>query len=142
MISRQRFTINERLPSLNNYIDASRTSRYSGGNFKKRIDQIVIDAIKGSAIKPVKNYPIKLTVNYYEKDKRRDPDNIVSGKKYILDALTSEGIIVNDGWKQIVSFSETIQVDSKNVRVVVEITEGMKERKKIKTTMKIKGGKR
>jgi Holliday junction resolvase RusA-like endonuclease len=44
---------------------------------------------------------IAVTCRWYCKDKRRDPDNIGSAVKYILDGLVSAKIIPNDGWRQI-----------------------------------------
>lgn len=61
---------------------------------------------------------------WYEKDKRRDLDNVSSfGRKVIQDALVYTGVIQNDGWKEITGFSDEFYVDKKNPRIEVEIEE-------------------
>ena len=44
---------------------------------------------------------------WYEKSRRRDPDNIAAaGRKLLLDALVSAGILPNDGWKQVAGWRD------------------------------------
>lgn len=59
---------------------------------------------------------------WYEKNRRRDLDNISSfGRKVIQDALVKSGVLKNDGWKEIISFSDEFYVDPDNPRIEVEI---------------------
>lgn len=65
-----------------------------------------------------------MVYNWYEKDRRRDKDNVSGfGRKVIQDALVKAKILKNDGWKDIDGFSDKFYVDTKNPRVVVEILE-------------------
>ena len=67
---------------------------------------------------------VKMLYRWYEKDRRRDPDNISSfGRKVFLDALVTCGVIKNDGWRNIVGFSDEFYVDPGNPRIEVEIQE-------------------
>ena len=54
------------------------------------------------------NGPVRLNFIWYEKTKRRDPDNVASAKKFILDALQKQGILPNDSRKYIYGFSDEI----------------------------------
>ena len=61
---------------------------------------------------------------WYEKDRRRDLDNVSSfGRKVIQDALVQTHVIKNDGWKEITGFSDEFFVDADNPRIEVEIEE-------------------
>ena len=66
---------------------------------------------------------VELSFRWYEPNKKRDLDNICFAKKFILDALVSNGIIVADGWKGVVGFTDNFFVDAKNPRIEVEIKE-------------------
>ena len=54
-----------------------------------------------------------------EKDKRRDPDNIAAGKKFIFDALVKKGILEDDRQKNISGWSDYFTTDKKNPGVNV-----------------------
>jgi Holliday junction resolvase RusA-like endonuclease len=64
---------------------------------------------------------------WYCKDRRRDPDNIASAKKFVFDGLIDAGILKNDGWGQVAALSDAFYVDAKNPRVEVEIRETIGE---------------
>ena len=68
--------------------------------------------------------PVRMRYRWYEKDRRRDRDNISSfGRKVIQDALVQAHILQNDGWNEIIEFSDEFYVDKKNPRIEVEIEE-------------------
>lgn len=61
---------------------------------------------------------------WYKPNSRRDLDNISSfGRKVIQDALVKAKIITDDGWKNIVGFSDKFYVDKENPRIEVVIEE-------------------
>jgi hypothetical protein len=75
-----------------------------------------------------KHFPLKenvlIAVNFYERNKRRDPDGFVSGAmKCILDGFQKAGVLTNDGWN-ISNFVYTWAVDAKNPRVEVFLFPG------------------
>ncbi len=70
-------------------------------------------------LKPVKEAYIEFQWN--ERGKKRDPDNIACGKKFILDALVKSGILKGDGWKQIQGFHDTFMVNKRQEGVGVII---------------------
>lgn len=117
-----KFIIPGRLDGLNEYTKANRTNIYSGAKLKKENEQIVIDCILYQRVKPVSN-PVFINFYWFEPNKRRDKDNIASAKKFILDALVKASILPDDGWKYIIGFSDSFDLDKQNPRIEVEITE-------------------
>lgn len=111
-----------RLPGLNEYTKANRANKYVGAKMKKEAE----DYIKGHIRLQLKD---KITGKAYieftwiEQNRKRDLDNICSAKKFILDALVSEGIITADGWKGVSGFTDHFEIDKDVPRVVVEIRE-------------------
>ena len=68
--------------------------------------------------------PVFMEYRWYEKNRRRDLDNISSfGRKVIQDALVQTRVLVNDGWNEIVGFSDQFYVDAANPRIEVLIRE-------------------
>lgn len=69
--------------------------------------------------------PVLIVANFYEKDKRRDPDGFVSwAMKCILDGLQEAEILSNDGFNNITNFVFNWDVDKKNPRVEVLLFPG------------------
>lgn len=117
-------TIPGRLNNLNDYISAERTNRYKGAAMKSDNEKIVSIFIR-KCLRGVKiRSPVIMHYRWYEKNSRRDLDNISSfGRKVIQDALVKEGILENDGWKNIAGFDDRFFVDRNNPRIEVEIEE-------------------
>jgi Holliday junction resolvase RusA-like endonuclease len=68
--------------------------------------------------------PVRMRYKWYEKDRRRDKDNISGyGRKVIQDGLVKAGVLLDDGWKDIDSFSDEFAVDKQRPRVEIEIEE-------------------
>lgn len=66
--------------------------------------------------------PVRMVYRWYEKNRRRDLDNVSSfGRKVIQDALVQAHTLQNDGWKEIVGFSDEFYIDAHNPRIEVEI---------------------
>ena len=116
-----KFTIYGRLPSLNEYIKECRGNKYSANKMKTQVENCIYFAIRQAKLEKVTEYPITLKITWYEKNMKRDVDNIVFATKFIQDALVRAGILVNDGQKQISSLVHHVTIDRKNPRVDVEI---------------------
>jgi Holliday junction resolvase RusA-like endonuclease len=118
-----RFTIYGRLDGLNTVIDANRRNKYSGAKIKAQNDKIcrsyIPQKLKGIRLP----YPVIVTIDWYEKDRRRDLDNIYSGKKFILDSLVECGVLQGDGQKWVIGLVDRIHTDRKNPRIEVSIME-------------------
>ena len=111
-----------RLPGLNEYVDICRQNRFQAANFKKEIEEDCLIFIK-AGLRGKTFTQVGITFTWFEKDKRRDKDNIAFAKKFILDAMQKGKIIVNDGWSQIKYFKDEFEIDKSNPRVEVIIEE-------------------
>lgn len=87
-----------RLDGLNKYIGANRSNSCAGNNMKKRNERAVMRAIE-SCLNGVRiKKPVFMEYTWYEKDMRRDLDNISSfGRKVIQDALVNAAVLKGDG---------------------------------------------
>lgn len=119
------FTIPGRLPSLNDYVDACRSHWSKGARMKRNVEEGIIWAIKAAKcrgdVSPATG-PVALSLEWHESDQRRDWDNIVFAKKFIMDAMQKAGIIANDNRKRVVGAYDTIVDDNKDF-VIVTIQE-------------------
>lgn len=118
----KKITIKGTLPGLNEYIDAERRNRYLGAKMKRQTEQVVMLCARKQLRGVAFTSPVIMRYTWYEPNRRRDKDNISSfGRKCIQDALVRAGVLKNDGWGEIESFSDRFFVDKKTPRVEVEI---------------------
>ena len=127
-----------KLPGLNDVISANRSNKYVGAKLKKKTEQLLCTYIKSQCKRKYER--VRIAIAWYEPNKRRDFDNICSGKKFILDALVKSGVIPNDGWKQIDPiFVETFLLDKENPRIEILLIDANDTNEVIKrNTMMIK----
>lgn len=112
------------LPGLNEYIKAERSHRQKGAAMKRQAQHTVELCAKTQLRRFRPSGPVFMAYTWYERNKRRDKDNISSfGRKVIQDGLVKAGVLKNDGWAHISGFSDEFQVDAKRPRVEIEITE-------------------
>lgn len=124
------FTVYGRLPSLNDYINACRSHWSKGATLKRQTEEDIIWQIRGARNKgllhPISG-PVAVSFEWHESDQRRDWDNIISAKKYILDAMQRAGIIPNDNRKTVVGLADTLIDDTKDfVHVTIQAAEWRK----------------
>lgn len=113
-----------RLDNLNDYITACRTNQYKGALMKSRNEGICKAAIYEQLGRLRIRKPVQMRYRWYEKNSRRDLDNVSSfGRKVIQDALVSCHILADDGWKNIKGFSDEFFIDPKNPRIEILIQE-------------------
>jgi len=116
----QKFIIPGRLPGLNDYTLSCRNNKYGANKLKKDTEMLIcICILKHKLTKIDDVFSIKIT--WYEKDYRRDWDNIIFAKKFILDALKNMEIIENDTRKNICDGTDTVLVDKLDPRIEVEL---------------------
>ncbi len=109
------------LSGLNEYTKACRTNPFVGSKMKKDNERIIKLAITVQLKGVIFNGRVWLDFKWYEKNRRRDFDNICFAKKFILDSLVTTGIIEADSWRGIKGFTDTFDVDKDNPRIEVEI---------------------
>ena len=112
------FTIHGRLPSLNEVIGANRANKYGGASLKKQAEALILPQLP----RVTQSGKCHVTFRWHCPNTRRDPDNIASAQKFILDAMQSAGIIDNDGWRQVASLNHTFTVAGTDY-VEVELTD-------------------
>lgn len=118
------FTVHAKLPSLNDVIRKNRENMFCGNSYKKETEKIISRyiqrALTTGELKPVSE-PCTIRIDWYEKTKRRDVDNIQSSQKFILDALVSNGVLPDDNRKHVVQIYHTIHDSCENkVSVTIE----------------------
>ena len=112
-----------RLPGLNEYTKANRTNPHTGAKMKREAEELIgWEIIAARLPKPIP-FRVRIRFAWFEKDRRRDPDNIASAKKYILDALVRAKVLQGDGWRHIGGFEDRFAVDARRPRVEVEFFE-------------------
>lgn len=111
--------IKEKFPSLNQYTNANRGNAYGGAKIKKKYTQLVMAESLLQAKKKFEGR-VHLTFTWYEKNKRRDPDNVAFNKKFVLDGLVKAGVIPNDTWNYVDGFEDHFeQADFYGVKVEI-----------------------
>ena len=122
-MKRQFFTIPCELPSLNQFLDAGKAhwSRYA--KLKKEYSTL-ISILARLQLKPVTGR-VSMDFHWFCKDRRRDPDNVSSAKKFVLDGLTDAGILPDDSWRWVVGFSDHFEIDKNSPRVEITIDENV-----------------
>lgn len=119
-----KLTIQGWLDGLNEYTAANRANPYRGGKMKKVNEELIIWSIRQQLRGLHINKKVNIHYKFYEKNKRRDKDNIAStAMKFIQDSLVKCGVLKGDGWKEIEGFTHEFYVDKKNPRIEVYLEE-------------------
>lgn len=109
-------------PGLNEIIKVAKAHPMAYSAMKKRWGHVVETSIRQAKLKPMRG-PVQIHLTWVEKTRRRDPDNIRAGSKYILDALVKAQILPCDSLKTVWGLSDSFLVDAHQWRVDVLITE-------------------
>lgn len=121
------FTITEKLPSLNEVTAANRANKYLGAKRKKEIEELIgwyiVKAVNAGNLKPIDTACV-IYIDWHERTKKRDVDNIQSAQKFILDALQKQGILKNDSRKYVKQiYHHVYDADEDSVVVRIEVAE-------------------
>lgn len=117
-------TIPGRLPGLNDYTAANRENPYKGGKMKKDSESMVTWQIRQQLRGIRIEKPVILHFIWCEQNRRRDHDNVSSfGRKVIQDALVKAGVLRDDGWDEVIGFTDAFYLDKKNPRIEVILEE-------------------
>lgn len=115
-IGRAALIIPGELMTLNEYIDLERTNRFMAAKAKETETQKVCKILNGfDGI--LQSSPYDVTIFWYRKNRRSDPDNIAFAVKFIFDGMQQAGILRNDGWSEINSICHIFHVDKNNPRI-------------------------
>ena len=116
--------IPQAFPGMNQFIGAINRNRFVGARMKADAEAVARVMIRKD-LKGVKiTRPVILHYRYFEENRRRDLDNIAGfAHKVIQDALVREGVLENDGWKQVKGFTDTFYIDKDCPRILLKIEE-------------------
>lgn len=118
------FTVPGRLDGLNRYTDANRSDPRAGARAKRANQRRVEEAIRLAGLRPVEG-PVEVAISWVEGRKRngalRDPDNIRSAAKFVLDALVSCGVIPDDGPGVVRRIHDSYEYGSDDPHVTVAV---------------------
>lgn len=120
----RRLVIPGRLPGLNDAFGAARRSRFAEAKMRNQSEATILWAARGCLRGWKAHGPVILQYTFYERDRRRDKDN-VSGYacKVVQDALVKGRYLKNDGWGDIENSEFAWAVDKARPRIEVEILE-------------------
>lgn len=118
-----------RLDNLNDYTKACRTDPRVGNRMKKKNEEIISGYIMQQLRGIRFDGRVYLHFQWIEPNRNRDLDNVCFAKKFILDALVSNGIIETDGWRGVSGFMDEFGVDADNPRIEVTIEGKLKGEK-------------
>jgi hypothetical protein len=121
-------TIPGRLPGLNELISNRGRPWWACRTTKQKAMKEVMWHFQAAKIPPFVT-PIRMKINWIEKNERRDRDNVVGGgMKILLDSIKTLSIIVNDSRKWVLDpINDTTQIDKRRPRVEIEIIEVKKK---------------
>jgi len=114
-----KYSIDMKLPSLNEYINVCRANKYKAAKYKAELEEDIMWFIN-----PMPKYekPIKIHFTWIEGNKKRDLDNICFAKKFILDAMVKAGKLKDDNRKCVTAFTDDF-VYGEETMVLLEIEE-------------------
>lgn len=119
------FFIPGKLPGFNEIISSAKIKKGRGSRYEKEKREITFflcGIIKAEKVSKFRK--CRIGFRWVEPDRKRDIDNISSGKKYILDALVWAGVIADDSWKCVRGFlQEEFYCDRRNPGVWVRLEE-------------------
>lgn len=115
---KESFFVEGKFPDFNQMIKLSKSHYLAYSSMKKKWTKKVAEAAIEAKITPGDSIYLKL--EWHEPTKRRDPDNIASAIKFVLDGLVTAGVIPNDGWKQVLGWDNKL-VHSKKQGVYITL---------------------
>lgn len=122
--SKYQLHIPGRLPGLNEYTNKCRTDPRAGARMKQDAQEGVMWQIIAQMRQCHFEKPVFLLFTFYEKDRRRDKDNVSSfARKVIQDALVECGCLQDDGWDYVTGYMDTFLVDEKCPHIEVAFIE-------------------
>lgn len=101
----QNFWLPIKFPGLNDYIAAMNSNRHTGNQMKQQYTNAVKLLVQkdGNRVR----LPVHITFIWHEENAKRDPDNIIFAKKFILDGLVAGSVLPNDTQQWVYGFADS-----------------------------------
>ena len=122
----------EKLPSYTDVVNWRASQRGKQGRYavekraiEKRLRDAFLPQLAGLELPLRGRYAFRFW--WFEPHRRRDPDNIQIGAKFILDTLVRMGVLENDGAKVIGDISHTFRYPKKTKRKTYRFRVRLKE---------------
>lgn len=106
---------------MNEINNANRKHKMAGAKQKQQYDFAIVAILRTKGFRH-QFRRVRVHIKWIEKNRRRDPDNIAAGKKFIMDALVDHGVLQGDGWQHVVSYSDSFDVDKNNTGFWLTLT--------------------
>ena len=109
---------------MNTYIEAERAHKQKAAKIKEEETHRCATEARLARLReiPEEMYPVVVHFHWYTKDRRKDADNVMFAKKFILDGMVDAGVIENDSRKYVAFCQDQgIDVDKKKPRVEVSV---------------------
>lgn len=112
-----------KIPGRNEGEKAARTHKMAGAKLKDTWTERVANEILMQLGRVKLQTPVFIACLWVEPDRRRDKDNVASGRKYIHDGMVLHGLIKNDTWNMVGGIDDKFSIDRENSGVYVTVTE-------------------
>jgi Holliday junction resolvase RusA-like endonuclease len=110
-------------PNYNNFVAAANRNRFAANAMKHKAQTEIIRQLNLHELKPFEP-PIWIEYTFYEKNKRRDKDNVAGFfHKVFQDALVELQLLPDDGWHFIEGWSDQFGIDKEYPRIEINIWE-------------------
>lgn len=123
---RQSIVIPGRLPGLNEYTESNRRNPYAGAKVKAELTEhcqaYFMEYLNIGLMKPIRN-TVDIDIWWYEQNDRRDPDNIYSALKFVLDGAVKAGVLPDDNRKYVRDISHHVRTDKEDPRIEITFSE-------------------
>jgi Holliday junction resolvase RusA-like endonuclease len=116
-----RLIIPGELPDFNNVIKQTQRHRFAYVVFKKKETERIMLTAKAAQLKAIK-VPVAVTFHWYTPSRRKDPDNLAHGMKYIFDGLVKAGHLPDDTQHYVREIHLYFTLDRDRPRIEVELT--------------------
>lgn len=107
------------LPTMNEW--AGKKTRWTYRGLKQSAQGIIGAAIRKQRIQPMPFAYLSFT--WYAPDRRKNPDNLASACKFILDALVAHKVLRNDGWSEVLGIEHKFVCMGTASAVHVQLTD-------------------
>lgn len=119
-----RITLQGVFTAANKYIALNRYNRYLGGKIKnEETDRVFKEVLTLSKGREPISTPRDFKFIWFMPDRRKDPDNISFGIKYIMDGLVHARLLKDDNWAVVHTIKHEFQIDPSNPRVQIYLKE-------------------
>lgn len=113
-------------PGTNELVEARGINRYAYAGLKRTYTRLAMSYAYEAAAKArwrAPEGPVRVLLEWREANRRRDPDNVRGGCKWLLDGIVKAGALRNDSQRYVAEIYDRFTVDKENPGVMVALVE-------------------